>query len=77
MFGRGKRLEKRLEQKSYDRDKKEPVIRSSICTGERVAGFRDKETGKFEDILLLRTEADLERFCAMYGVEKRAVKTIY
>ncbi len=77
MFGRGKRLEKRLEQKSYDRDKKEPVIRSSICTGERVAGFIDKETGKFEDILLLRTEADLELFCAMYGVEKRAVKTIY
>ncbi len=73
MFGRGRKL----EQRSYDRDKKEPVVRSSICTGERVAGFKDKETGKFEDILLLRTEADLEQFCAMYGVKKSDIKTIY
>lgn len=73
MFGRRKKQELR----SYDREQKEPVIRSSICTGEKVAGFKDKETGKFEDILLLKTEADLDKFCEMYGIEKKIIKTIY
>lgn len=73
MFGRPKKQEK----KSYDREKKEPVIRSSICTGEKVAGFKDKETGRFEDILLLKTEQDLDGFCEIYGVEKKELKTIY
>ena len=73
MFGRRKKQESR----SYDREQKEPVIRSSICTGEKVAGFKDKETGKFEDILLLKTEADLDKFCEMYGIEKNIIKTIY
>lgn len=73
MFGRRKKQELR----SYDRERKEPVIRSSICTGEKVAGFKDKETGKFEDILLLKTEADLDKFCEMYGIEKNIIKTIY
>lgn len=73
MFGRRKKQELR----SYDRERKEPVIRSSICTGEKVAGFKDKETGKFEDILLLKTEEDLDKFCEMYGIEKNIIKTIY
>ncbi len=73
MFGRPKKREK----KSYDREKKEPVIRSSICTGEKVAGFKDKETGRFEDILLLKTEEDLDGFCEIYGIEKQEIKTIY
>lgn len=73
MFSRRKKQEIR----SYDRERKEPVIRSSICTGERVAGFKDKETGKFEDVLLLRTEADLDCFCEMYGIEKKEIRTFY
>lgn len=73
MFGR----RKKQEQQSFDREKKEPVIRSSICTGEKVAGFRDKGNGKFEDILLLKTETDLNRFCELYGIEKSEIKTIY
>lgn len=73
MFGR----RKKQEQLIYDRTQKEPVIRSSICTGEKVAGFRNKETGKFEDVLLLRTETDLDKFCEVYGIKKEKVKTIY
>ena len=36
--------QKKAPSEAYDREKLEPVIRSSICTGEKVAGFREKET---------------------------------
>ena len=45
-----------------------PVLRCSICTGEQVAGFRDKETGRFEEVMLLRTPRDLEVFRSVYGI---------
>ena len=45
-----------------------PVIRCSICTGEQVAGFRDPETGHIEEVMLLRTEKDLEKFRKKYGI---------
>ena len=45
-----------------------PVIRCSICTGEQVAGFRDSETGRFEEVMLLRTPDDLEWFKQRYGI---------
>lgn len=46
----------------YSLDEWEPVIRSSICTGEKVAGFRNRHTGKFEDVMLLRGQADIDEF---------------
>ena len=45
-----------------------PAIRCSICTGEQVAGFRDPETGRFEEVMLLRSPADLEAFRQVYGI---------
>ena len=45
-----------------------PVIRCSICTGEQVAGFRNPETGRFEEVMLLKTEKDLEDFRKKYGI---------
>lgn len=45
-----------------------PAIRCSICTGEQVAGFRFPETGRFEEVMLLRTPADLARFAEQYGI---------
>ncbi len=45
-----------------------PVIRCSICTGEQVAGFRDGETGRFEEVMLLRSPGDLEQFRQQYGI---------
>ncbi len=46
-----------------------PVIRCSICTGEQVAGFRNRETGRFEEVMLLRTPEDLEAFRKAYGID--------
>ena len=56
-------------REAYDREHLEPVIRCSICTGEQVAGFRRKDSGQFEDVMLLRDEADLETFRRKYGIE--------
>lgn len=55
--------------KTYDKEHLKPVIRASICTGEQVAGFLNIHTGKFEDVMLLKTEMDLEQFKSMYGID--------
>lgn len=52
----------------WDRASRKPVIRSSICTGEKVAGFRDLATNKFEDIMLIRDQKDLDAFMRQYGI---------
>ncbi|MCM1495086.1 MAG: hypothetical protein NC089_04740 [Bacteroides sp.] len=66
MFGRKKESIK-LE---YDKSRKKPVIRASICTGEQVAGFKDLETGRFEDIMLIKSEKDKKEFQRLYGIEE-------
>lgn len=53
---------------AYDKENLRPVIRSSICTGERVAGFKDIRTGKFKDIMLIRNDRDLKNFMDAYGI---------
>lgn len=67
---------KTIEVKKYDETLRRPAIRSSICTGERVAGFENLETGKFEEIQLLQSEKDLEQFKKRYGISGD-IKTIY
>lgn len=34
----------------FDPDKQYAIIRSSICTGEKVAGFKNKEDGHFTEL---------------------------
>ena len=53
----------------FDPERYTPVIRRSICTGERSAGFRDKATGRTEEIMLIRDDRDLEAFRAQYEIE--------
>lgn len=55
-------------KKTYDPEKQRPVIHCSICNGEQVAGFKDLETGHFEEIALIRSEADLDGFRKEYGI---------
>lgn len=71
MFG----FKKKIIVEPYDREKKQALIRASICTGEQVAGFKDKETGKFHEVMLIRNEADKALFMEKYGVlEEELVK---
>ena len=68
--------QKKASTPAYDAAALEPVIRSSICTGEKVAGFREKETGRFREVSLIRSPADLEDFRRRYGIEGE-IPTIY
>ena len=55
----------------------EPVIRASICTGEKTACMRDRESGKLHEIMLVRTDEDLDAFCRTCNADKEAIKTVY
>ncbi len=68
MFSIFSKKTKSTAAKSYDPALKSPAIRCSICTGEQVAGFRDLSTGKFEEIMLIRGEDDLQAFRQQYGI---------
>ena len=60
----------RFDRQPYDPETQTPVIRASICTGERAAGFKDKKTGKFTEIMLIRSQSDIDRFKKQYGVDE-------
>lgn len=61
----------------FDKTGKKPVIRASICTGEKVAGFKDEKTGHIEELMLIRDEKDLETFMLMYGVGRNEIEKIW
>ena len=60
---------------AYDPEHQEAIIHSSICTGEKVAGFKDKTTGHFTEVMLIRDESDLEQFKKLYALT--SIKTEY
>ena len=45
------------------------VIRSSICTGEQVAGFKNRENGHFTEVMLIKSPEDEKRFKEIYDLE--------
>lgn len=69
MFGR----RKKLTVPPYNKEGKIPMIRSSICTGEQVAGFKDPATGRFDDLMLIRNSGDLEDFLSQYQVNEEDI----
>ncbi len=69
-------FKKKIVKKTYDREHMKPVIRASICTGEEVAGFKDIRTGKIEEIMLIRSPEELERFKEIYEITEEISKRI-
>ncbi len=63
MFG------KKRVVKQYDKENKKPVLRCSICTGEQVAGFKDINTGHFEEVMLVKNDKDLNTFKELYDLK--------
>jgi hypothetical protein len=53
-----------------------PAVRKSICTGEATAGFVERATGRFIEVVLIRTQRDLDAFRAEYNITE-PIKTIY
>ena len=73
MFGR----RKKRAAIPFDKTGKIPVIRSSICTGEQTAGFQDEGTGKIQEVMLIRGEADLREFVEEYDLERSEIKYVW
>lgn len=71
MFGRSKK------EKTFDREKFVPVIRASICTGEKTAGFQDIHTKHFTEVMLIRNDRDLKVFLDRYGLTEDEVTTLW
>ncbi len=71
MFGK----KKSITRVEYDPEKEYPVIRASICNGEKVAGIKEKTSATFREIMTIRTGEDLKIFKEMCGVSD--VKTEY
>lgn len=67
-------FKKKLAVQSYDTENKNPVIKASICNGEQIAGFKDIHTGKFEEVMLIKTAADLRKFKSVYGITEEITK---
>ena len=67
LFGRKPRLK-------YDPQTQQPAVRKSICTGEMTAGFVDRKTGRFRELMLV-DERGLEEFRRATGAED--VRVIY
>ena len=59
----------------YDPEKQYAVIKSSICTGEKVAGFKNKADGHFTEVMLLKSREDERKFMEIYHLD--SVKTEY
>ena len=68
-FGKTPYYERYLsEDIPFDPDKQTAVVRCSICTGEQIAGFKNKEDGHFTEVMLIRDDTDLEKFKEIYKI---------
>lgn len=72
MFGR-----KKIKKTPYNKTKEIPVIRASICNGEQVAGFKNIETGRFTEVMLIRSESDMQTYLDTYEVDRNDIVKEY
>lgn len=65
---------KKIKKEPYNKEEQKPVIKSSICNGERVAGFKEIRTGKFTEVMLIRNDKDMEEFLEKYDISMDEIK---
>ena len=68
-------FQKKIQKQIYDKENQKPVIKSSICTGEKVAGFQNLRTGKFTEVMLIRDNRDMDIFLEKYDISVAEIKT--
>lgn len=68
-------FQKKQLKETYDKETQKPIIRSSICNGEKVAGFRDIKTGKFTEVMLIQSDKDMDEFLEKYDISVAEIKT--
>lgn len=71
LFGRKKDRKAAVQ---FNPETQYAIIHSSICTGEKVAGFKNKTDGHFTEVMLIRSPADEKKFKETYGVESVKVE---
>ena len=64
MFGK-----KKTSKLFYDKENETPAVKSSICTGEKVAGFKNRKDGHFTEVMLIRNADDEKYFKETYGLD--------
>ncbi len=65
VFRKNKRISPSV---TYNSEKQRAVVRCSICNGEQVAGFKDKQTGHFTEVMLIKNAKDLDAFMEAYDL---------
>lgn len=65
MFGK-----RQIQRADYDRENWKPILKCSICNGERVAGFKNIHTGEFREEIFIRDDSDLQAFMLKYGIKE-------
>lgn len=65
LFQKKKQEKEKLE---FDSQNQKPILKCSICNGEQVAGFKDMRTGKFHEVMFVRSQKDLQEFMDRYGL---------
>ena len=76
LFASPRRKKSLSDTVPYNPETQYPVIRASICTGEQVAGFKNKADGHFTEVMLIRSMEDERIFKETYGIEE-PLKTEY
>lgn len=60
-----------MERSTYNSRYWTPLVRGSMCNGNQCAGFRNKETGDFEEICKIETPKDLSNFQFKYHLKRK------
>lgn len=47
----------------------EITVESSICTGEKLIGLKNKATGKLEKAVVVKSQKDIDNFHEKYKIE--------
>ncbi|MGN0777581.1 MAG: hypothetical protein ACI4MJ_00390 [Aristaeellaceae bacterium] len=53
----------------FDPQRQDAVLRVSSWTGESIAGFRDRVSGAFTEVMVIRSPEDARRFMRLYRLE--------
>ena len=57
------------EQIPFDPEKQDVVIRCSVCTNEKIAGFRDRQDGHFTAVMVICSPEDEQQFRDIYHLD--------
>lgn len=63
-------LSKLAEDVPFDRENQTPVIKCSICNGEQVAGFKNKKDGRFIEVMVIKSQKDIDCFKEIYRIDE-------